>query len=85
VSGGVGLDHLASGLPDGIDQEVPHPTTLMKLTTRCGSAAVLGLNEALLAKAVEAKVLRTTKIRSTPPWCRPMSPIPPTRARWPGR
>jgi hypothetical protein len=30
---------------------VPHPTTLMKLTTRCGSAAVDGLNEALLAKA----------------------------------
>ncbi len=47
----------------GIDQPVPHPTTLMKLTTRCGSAVVDGLNEALLAKAVEAKVLRTTKIR----------------------
>ena len=47
----------------GIDQPVPHPTTLMKLTTRCGSAAVDGLNEALLAKAVEAKVLRTSKIR----------------------
>jgi hypothetical protein len=26
----------------------PHPTTLMKLTTRCGSVAVDGLNEALL-------------------------------------
>src|SRR5215207_5733053 len=47
----------------GIDQPVPHPTTLMKLTTRCGSAAVDGLNEVLLAKAVEAKVLRTSKIR----------------------
>ena len=47
----------------GIDQPVPHPTTLMKLTTRCGSTAVYGLNEALLAKAVEAKVLRTSKIR----------------------
>ena len=35
----------------------------MKLTTRCGSVAVDGLNEALLAKAVEAKVLRTSKIR----------------------
>ena len=35
----------------------------MKLTTRCGSVAVNGLNEALLAKAVAAKVLRTTKIR----------------------
>jgi IS5 family transposase len=42
---------------------VPHPTTLMKLTTRCGSAAVDGLNETLLAKAAEAKLLRTTRIR----------------------
>src|SRR3954447_11956261 len=47
----------------GIDQPVPHPTTLMKLTTRCGSAAVEGLNEALLAKAVEAKLLRCTRVR----------------------
>jgi transposase, IS5 family len=46
-----------------LDGSVPHPTTLMKLTTRCGSAAVEGLNEALLAKATEAKVLRTTKVR----------------------
>ena len=30
---------------------VPHPTTLMKITTRCGEAAVAGLNETLLAKA----------------------------------
>ena len=47
----------------GIDQPVPHPTTLMKLTTRCGSAAVEGLNEALLAKAAEAKLLRCTRVR----------------------
>ena len=47
----------------GIDQPVPHPTTLMKLTTRCGSAAVDGLNEALLAKAAEAKLLRCTRVR----------------------
>jgi IS5 family transposase len=46
-----------------IDQPVPHPTTLMKLTTRCGSAAVDGLNEALLAKAAEAKLLRCTRVR----------------------
>jgi IS5 family transposase len=37
---------------------------LMKLTIRCGPAAVDGLNEALLAKATEAKVLRTTKLRA---------------------
>ena len=47
-----------------LEGSVPHPTTLMKLTTRCGSAAVEGLNEALLAKATEAKVLRTTRLRA---------------------
>src|SRR5664279_4904034 len=43
---------------------VPHPTTLMKLTTRCGTAAVEGCNEALLTKAAEAKLLRTTRLRA---------------------
>ena len=47
-----------------IDGNVPHPTTLMKLTTRCGVAAVDGCNEALLAKAAEAKLLRTTRLRA---------------------
>jgi IS5 family transposase len=43
---------------------VPHPTTLMKITTRCGPAAVDGLNEALLAKAAAAKVLKVTRVRA---------------------
>ena len=43
---------------------VPHPTTLMKITTRCGEAAISELNEALLAKAVEAKVLKTNRLRA---------------------
>jgi len=47
-----------------IDGNVPHPTTLMKLTTRCGVAAVDGCNEALLAKAAKAKLLRTTRLRA---------------------
>ena len=47
-----------------IDGKVPHPTTLMKLTTRCGTAAVAGCNEALLAKAAEAKLLRTNRLRA---------------------
>jgi len=47
-----------------LDGSVPHPTTLMKLSTRCGPAAVEGLNEALLAKAAEAKVLRTNRVRA---------------------
>jgi transposase, IS5 family len=34
-----------------LDARVPHPTTLMKLTTRCGAAAVARLNEALLVNA----------------------------------
>ena len=43
---------------------VPHPTTLMKITSRCGEAAVAGLNEALLTKAAAAKLIRTDKVRA---------------------
>jgi len=42
----------------------PHPTTLMKITSRCGPAAIAGLNEALLAKAAEEKVVRLDKVRA---------------------
>src|SRR5438046_6904334 len=45
-----------------IDGKVPHPTTLMKLTTRCGEAAVAGLNEALWAKAGQQTLLRTGRV-----------------------
>jgi transposase, IS5 family len=48
----------------GLDAKVPHPTTLMKLTTRCGEAAVAGLNEALWAKAAGQKLLRTGRVRA---------------------
>ena len=44
-----------------LDGKMPHPATLMKLTTRCGSAAVDGLNEALPAKAAGQKLLRTSR------------------------
>ena len=47
-----------------LDGTVPHPTTLMKLTTRCGSAAVAGLNEVLLARAAGEKLLRTSRLRA---------------------
>lgn len=43
---------------------VPHPTTLMKLTRRCGEVAVAGLNDALVIKAAEAKLIRTDKVRA---------------------
>lgn len=48
----------------GIGGRVPHPTTLMKITTRCGTEVIEQLNEALLAKAVEGKVLRVGKVRA---------------------
>src|SRR6266568_4286527 len=47
-----------------LDGKVPHPTTLMKLTTRCGADAVAGLNEALLAKAAGQKLLRVSRLRA---------------------
>jgi transposase, IS5 family len=52
----------SAGVP--LDGKVPHPTTLMKLTSRCGSVAVGGLNEALLAKAADARLLRTSRLRA---------------------
>jgi transposase, IS5 family len=47
-----------------LDGKMPHPTTLMKLTTRCGEAAVAGLNEALWARAAGQKLLRTARVRA---------------------
>src|SRR4029077_7294921 len=48
-------------IPLGV--RVPHPTTLMKITSRCGEAAVAGLNAALVAKAAVGKLLRTDRVR----------------------
>ncbi len=47
-----------------LGMRVPHPTTLMKITTRCGDDAVAALNEALLVKAATGKLLRTDKVRA---------------------
>jgi transposase, IS5 family len=43
---------------------VPHPSTLMKIATRCGNSAIEGLNETLLAKAAAEKVLKTNRLRA---------------------
>lgn len=43
---------------------VPHPTTLMKITTKCGDTAVQALNEALLVKATAAKLVRLNRVRA---------------------
>lgn len=43
---------------------VPHPTTLMKITTRCGEEAVEALNDTLLAKAARARVVKLDRARA---------------------
>jgi IS5 family transposase len=47
-----------------VTEAVPHPTTLMKITTRCGEKVVAQLNEALIAKATGAKVVKLDKVRA---------------------
>ncbi len=46
-----------------IDARVPEATTLMKLTSRCGSALTDALNDALIIKAVAAGVVSTDRVR----------------------
>ena len=48
----------------GLGEAVPHPTTLMKITKRCGPDTIDALNATLLAKAAEAKVVRLDKVRA---------------------
>jgi IS5 family transposase len=43
---------------------VPHPSTLGKLTARCGPGVVAALNEALLVKAGAAKLVKTDQVRA---------------------
>jgi IS5 family transposase len=71
---GLGFETLCAEVGDSIawrrfcriplDTPVPHPTTLLKITSRCGPAAVDALNEALLAKAAEAKLVKTDRVRA---------------------
>ena len=57
----------------------------MKITTRWGDEAVAGLNEALLAKAAAAKLLRTDKVRADTTVVEAAWPIRPIRVCWPRR
>ncbi len=43
---------------------VPHHSTLKKLAKRCGPEAIAALNEALLVKAAESKVLKVDRVRA---------------------
>lgn len=58
----------------------------MKLTTRCRSPEVDGLNQVLLATAVEARVVRTNRVSAdTPRSSRRLSCTRPTPGCWPRR
>ena len=67
-----------------LDGRVPHPTTLIKLTTRCGSAAVDGLNEALRAKAAGQKLLRVSRLRADTTVVPANVSYRPAQGCWPG-
>jgi IS5 family transposase len=43
---------------------LPAPSTLSKITTWCGEATVLRLNELLLTRADAAKLVKTGKVRA---------------------
>ncbi len=47
----------------GLDQPVPHPTTLVKLVRRAGPEVIEQLNQALVAKLTTDKLLRGRKLR----------------------
>jgi transposase, IS5 family len=55
-------------IPLGV--RVPHPTTLMKISTRCGDDGVAALNEALLVKLrlPRASCCAPTRCAPTPRW-----------------
>lgn len=47
-----------------LGESAPHPSTLMKITTRCGPELIDGLNARLLAAAVEAGVVDVGWLRA---------------------
>jgi IS5 family transposase len=47
-----------------LGSRVPHPTTLMKITSRCGEGAIAELNDALIAKAAERRLIKMHKLRA---------------------
>jgi IS5 family transposase len=47
-----------------IGERAPHPTTLMKITTRCGSSTIDLLNAELIAKASDAGMIDLTWLRA---------------------
>lgn len=63
---------------------VPHPSTLGKLTARCGASVIGELNTALLAKAGRPRWSRSRRCARTPQWWRGTWPTRPTPGCWCG-
>src|SRR5690348_5703885 len=61
---------------------VPHPSTLEKITTRCGPETIAALNRALLAKAAGRRWCGWSGCARTPRWSRPTWPTRPTPGCW---
>ena len=59
-----------------LGESVPHPTTLAKITRRCGPAVVDQLNDMLLARAAAEKVVRLERVRAD-------STVVPANVRYP--
>jgi transposase, IS5 family len=47
-----------------IGESAPHPSTLMKLTSRCGTDAIEDVNAVLITVGVEANVIDVTRLRA---------------------
>jgi IS5 family transposase len=71
---GLGFESLCREVADSIawrrfcriplDQRVPHPSTLEKITVRAGERTIAELNEELVVKAAEAKLVKTDRVRA---------------------
>jgi Transposase domain (DUF772) len=64
---------------------VPHPTTLMKITTRCGDDASPGSMKRCWPGRPRPSCCGPTGSAPTPPWWRLRWPIRPIRVCWPRR
>src|SRR5271166_3481481 len=64
---------------------VPHPTTLMKITTRCGDDAVTGSTRRCWPRQPPPSCCAPVGSAPTPPSFRPRCPIRPIQVCWPRR
>ena len=81
-----GFVHLAAVLPDPVRRAVPHPTTLMKLTTRCGPHRGRRVEPgAAGTRPSRRKWSAPTGSGPTPRWSRRTWRTRPTPACWPRR